>query len=442
MASDLAQGVMGEWWLPAAPNTKTPGVLTVSPAGEAHLDLLGSLEQPDPDDDEQLAIGLPPSSYSRIAGIADGNEYTLEDCLLTSQRFMMTGHERTRLTVSRVYEGVLFDDGEEPMFTEMFVTFQGFTHWLNPSTLTDSWTKDDAGKPTSRSVRLEIRSRADFEGPDGADCSIGQSWSVRGDRLVERGIQQDFYFRVKPSTAQAPSALLEVAGDLQALVAFGTGRNAAFETVQFHHADIHEAGVGLAPGPIRLYAEWQVHRDWPENGVRPQQMPLTFAKLGDLEGISSWLKTVGPSRTELARAMSTQYNPRMFTSDRLLNCAAAIESYDRQTTTDSFFRDRVLRVIDTVRMPFSKIAADPEGWATALKVARNDVAHHNPNMHGSGIRHFFLAHSARWLLMFTLLSAAGVDEDVLADVATSQTGKWLRDGLDEAFAGGWPAHTV
>lgn len=76
--------------------------------------------------------------------------------------------------------------------------------------------------------------------------------------------------------------------------------------------------------------------------------------------------------------MATRYSNGMFVSDRVLNCSAALEAFDRSASgnENSKFKTRLNRCAELAGDPFSSLVGNVDAWTEAIRLERDDVAHH------------------------------------------------------------------
>jgi len=339
----------GQWWLPENPDHKVAGTLSVSDTGRSDLRLIGSLRSPlgvgetsaEGDvtqtvftDKSMHAAGV----FSRIAGLSGSKAFTLDDCFQThwSGDLFGRGLDAQTIHVNQVLRGAYFEPGEALEFTTLIVRMDWLVYWVLLGGITESVTvqnPDDTNasmKPIEHVLTIKPVDPLDLEGPGGAAIQLAQMYGLDGDHITERRLTQDFYFVVGFPDVVPLQDLLSQAGALQDLVSIGTGKVAAFKEVSLRHPDIERSfGDKTHELPIELFAQWQVKNSQHPEYLTSYDMPFTFAQLGGAGGTEKWLKAVEQHRPALSRVMSTRYSPNRYVGDSFINCAAALEGYDR-----------------------------------------------------------------------------------------------------------------
>jgi hypothetical protein len=431
--------VDGQWWLPEAPDTKISGRLSVSEQGRAELSLIGAL-QPFLIGGDRDENGM----YPRIVGVAGGKAYTLEDSFQIHRSTpFMGGLDAQRILVNQVFRGAHFAHDEPLEFHAVHVTMDWLAYWVMRSGFGE---EREFGRLSDRRegtaiATLELKRIASesCRGEDGSTVTLWQAYGVDGDRIVERRLTQNFYFSIVRPELVDPRVLVDQVSDLQDLVSIGTGKVAAFGSLDLRHPDAvwppdekdsHEMA-------IEMFASWHVVNEEAPKLLHHFQMFFTLDDLGGMSGVERWLTVARRHRSALGRVMHTRYSKSMFISDRLFNCAAATEAYDREKhEDDATFAARVRRCASHAGEAFVDLVEDVDVWVSALKDARNDLAHHKPGMAAGKAERWFLSDSAYWLFVLCLLRDAEAPEAVFGRIVEHQDYLFLQRRLQQALATG------
>jgi hypothetical protein len=126
--------------------------------------------------------------------------------------------------------------------------------------------------------------------------------------------------------------------------------------------------------------------------------------------------------------MASRYAKEMFVSDRLLNCSAALEAFDRDSTKikGSNLRTRLQRCAALAGNPFANLVGGVDRWAETIRLERNDVAHHfGRRMRTSGSETYYFWQSLYWLYVMCLLRESGAPEEVFNHLQRHGQYQWL-----------------
>jgi hypothetical protein len=431
----------GQWWLPQSPDEKVHGRLAVSGDGRATLSLIGAFQDFEISAGDLEGAGV----YPRILGISEDKAYTLEDCFQIHRKtpFLVGGLDSERVLVNQVFRGAHFAPDEPLDFHRLNAAMDWLAYWVGRGGIEDA-TRHSAqlekcwpGALAATAIR-SVESQV-CRGHDGATIKLSQSWGMDGDGVVERRLTQDFYFTVEHVGLVSSRALVEQMGDLQDLVSIGTGRVAAFRSLNFQHPDViwPPEGERTHEVPIDFFANWNVVNDQPTKLLHHFQMFFTFEEFGGMEGIERWLLAVNRHGSALGRVMNSHYSKATYASDRLLHRTAAIEAFDRVGHPEySKFAVRVQRCADRAGVPFEALVGDVAAWVSALREARDDVAHHRPGIASGGAKRRVLGDSAYWLFVLCMLRDADAPPVVFQRIVEHADFDFLRVRLGEALAPG------
>ncbi|MGW5256511.1 ApeA N-terminal domain 1-containing protein [Streptomyces sp. NPDC004012] len=433
----------GHWWLPGREANKVPGTLKIDFSGGAELILIGALRSFEEFGEKSTKDGVTTTSfaqeaieksgtYPRIHGLVDVTAYTLEDCFQKrASRNLFGGVPTEVVHVNQVFKNVYYEDGEETVATGISFAVRHLAHWVRQPGLTYSI------RQLSKSSTIDVQSEPNisvhgFELPSedvplagGAQLHLRQRLILSGNGITAKTIEQVCYFRYDSKDLTHMRHLLEVASDVQDLVSIATNRTAQFDEVNFYHPEIR-----LMPDtqddtlkPIEFFARWNAATETAEK--EPQSLVFGFREFQGMSGVSSWLTVAAKYRTSLGRVMATRYSKSMPVSDRLLNRAASLESFDRERNGDSVdFGGRMARCADYAGGVFMEMVRDRRKWSKMVKADRDDVAH-NLGRSRETSEQYFLAESLYWLFVLCLLKEANAPRQVFRSIKAYEEFAWL-----------------
>jgi hypothetical protein len=439
--------VRGEWWLPGeGDRRRVAGSLRFSRETGAELVLIGRLRQmfdegERTEHDGETVITFTEESvnrsgvYPRLHGLAGNTAYTLDDCFrLEATDFLFGGQGSETLFVNRVFKGVWFDGDEALVARDLTVGLQNLETWVRETGIHEEFrfTEDGRFPEEDPWFRLEARPLGDRQTTTATRHTVTliHGLGIAGDRPTERSITQSFSWRFAMPGTTPIEDLLDVASDLQDLVSIATTRAAGFQSVSFRHPDVvRQAGEGDAQLlPLELFAQWSVGNDEDQKKLTAHDLVFTFGDLGGIDGVRRWLDVAATRRGPLGRVMATRYSPHMFVSDRVLNCAAALEAFDRERTgySGSYFKTRMKRCAALAGPPFQRLVGDIDTWASAVRDERHDVAHHlGRRLRAASSEAVFLAESMYWLFVLCLLREMDAPGAVFEGIERHDRYRWL-----------------
>ncbi|WP_067135658.1 HEPN domain-containing protein [Microtetraspora malaysiensis] len=418
MAPRRAFQVEGEWWLPGREGRRVTGTLRFDPEFGAELRLIGAFRgilDGGELTERRGTITVTHSresierdgTYPRILGVAGGKPYTLEDCVQTQAvRHLMNGGAAEAINVRQIYQGAHFEGDEPPSGNAVSVDLRYLTHWVGRPAIGESYISASATMSNAESVTLQAEPLDDeiVRLKSGARLRLTHSVRVSGDQITRRSLAQRFYFRIDTSDVEPSSDLIQRISDLQDLVSIAAGRTAEIDGLRLWHPDVAvRADDHVYPQPVQFFVQWN-NRDTSQTpgSMRLNDLYFTYEQFGGIDGVGRWLDGVEPYRSALGRVVASRYAKSMFTSDRFLNCAAALESFDKAKNKSGNFRDRMQRCTDLAGEPFQDLVHDIDAWIQVVKGHRNDIAHGTQVKQTSSAQ-FFLARSLYWLFVLCLL---------------------------------------
>jgi hypothetical protein len=436
--------VRGQWWLPGRDDRRVPGILTFSPEEGAELTLFGSLrsifeEGEHTEKDGTVRISITQAAlersgnYPRLHGDGGGTAYTLQDCLrVRSSSTIVPGQGSETIRVTRILKGALFEKDEALEGTGISFGLTNLVDWIGETGISEEWREADSALEDAPRFRIEA-----YEKPDrfatlanGGTVYLKHSVGITGDRMSDRSLTQGFHWRVNQPEMVSMDDLQDLASDVQDLVSIATDRTASFESVRFWHPEVYREmrGGDRMPEAIDLFVVWNTKAERPVRRLHEHNLLFTFEDLGGIDGVRRWMNAAARHRGGLGRVMATRYAKEMFVSDRLLNCSAALEAFDRDSTKakGSNLKTRLERCATLAGDPFTNLVGDVSRWAETIRVERNDVAHHfGRRMRTSGSETYYLWQSLYWLYVMCIMRDSGAPEEVFNHMQQHGQYRWL-----------------
>jgi hypothetical protein len=132
-------------------------------------------------------------------------------------------------------------------------------------------------------------------------------------------------------------------------------------------------------------------------------------------------------RSAVGRVTAT-LTPAMFLTDRLLNCAAALDSFDRKRngTKNTPLRTRIQRCVQLAGPYFEAWVGNVDAWLDVIRDARDDVAHNYDWRTSEPIQStYFLWRSLYWLFCLCILREAQAPDAVFDRIVAHEQWRWL-----------------
>lgn len=427
----------GEWWLPPAPDERVSGTLVVSERGEATLHLIGALGH------RRTGIMTPEAddgALSTIHGQVGSRYFTLDRCFQTKSTGVLTGGPvRQELHVNRVMTGnVLLEEPFE--MHKVHAWMDGLVHWAGRTGLSEDDGYDEQTGRSWTTIRLDHLPRASADLHNDGTVTLGHTWAVRGDLRSGRGVEQDFTIGLEWDSPSTLDALLAHMGLVQDLVSVALGRPCGYRRVAMFVEPSHTAGDAIFRDPpsVDVVANWVARAKTGARELNLADVRFTLQQMGGLPMLARWLEVANSHRGPLARVMATMYSRGMYISDRVLNCAAAVERYDKKRNGTASptrrkgeisFKEQVIRCATYAGPEFQDLVGDVDAWGATFKAHRTEVAHHLEIGEDSPNDALGVAMAARWMFLLCLFRDCGMPQDVFQGVAQSGDWRWLKSRL-------------
>ncbi|MEU0095083.1 HEPN domain-containing protein [Kribbella sp. NPDC006257] len=426
--------VNGKWWLPEKPANAVVGRLSYDPDKGTELVLAGTLKSYDEKstvlEDGSIQTELTESSldgsYPLIHGQSGSSAFTLIDCFRTKgSAHFPSMQEEEIIRANSAIKGAWFDG--DPMDAEgVSVSTRYLSHWIDIGGFEEDLESTPSGELT-KTLRITQRPAEQADLANGMKCTLVHGIGWAGEGIVSRELSQNYKFTIRNSALVELQDLLDMTSDFQDLVSVGTGRIAEYTHIWFSRPDVQEqtlAGTDVGELALHYYARWNVRDNAAAKKLAPHEMYFSYGDLGGMSGVKQWLDCAADYRSLLSAVMATSYSESMFVSDRLLNRAAALESFDKTVTgyQGSNFKTRIERCGKLAGPEFlALLGTSAEEWAKAVKFERDDIAHHL----GRHIRRdapdlYFLAESLYWAFVLCFLRQMNAPQAVFTRIMKHQ----------------------
>lgn len=438
--------VQGMWWLPESPAHKVPGWLRYNVHDGGELRLSGSLRPPEwivnerdgkivqryiagPTDEQRI--------YPRIHGQSGRRLFHLEDCFQTSiaHRLCREDDSAERVHVNWLLTGAWFDGEGQVEFDKAIVRYQHLTDWVGHSGLETDYFNPDPSAPFARATARSLPAfRATIQ--EGCDLLVWQELSTDGDGRNDLILNQRWTLTLSATGTRALDFFTDRVRDFQDLLTIATGTIANIDNFDFTHHDVPLTNLGGEPvGQIQerlgYHSRWS-HRDENRDRLNPHAMVFTFDDVGGIEGVRRWMQFANSYRSELSRVMATRYNNHMFLEDRVTNCVAALESFDRTRRGaphgTTILRERLRECVEFAGFPFTDLLGEEsvDDWTARAKNHRNTLDHHlDAFRNDTGIVERELGEQLFWLAALCFLRAADAPDIVFERARRHSTFRWL-----------------
>jgi hypothetical protein len=431
--------VLGQWWLPGPDAEVVPGVLTIADDGRAELALIGSLRNPFgfrvARAASEHALDDEDGEYPRVLGRDATKAYTLEFCRRSSLNSAGLGeHARERITVGRTYIGAWFGEGQIE-FDELRVSITHLDHWVQESGISEEHEVKE-GRWSRFTVSVESQGKRFCRPWTGTTVALLHGIGTGGDGQAQRHVTQRWTFAIRTRNAIGVDDLLGTAASLRALVAVGTCRRATFEETSALHPHLKRPNASgrSALVSVDIKAPWLYRADDVRAPRGAFDLAFTLAELGGLKGVSHWLRVARTHQDAVNRAMASQLSVGMFTSDRMLHAANALEVWDRyhrppkRNAPRITLAQRLRSAVTTAGYPFDEMVSQTDLWIKRVVKERNYGAH-TLGVSSDGGEQYMIARSCYWLFVLCMLREAGAPRSVFRHIVACPDFVWVAERM-------------
>lgn len=362
----------GFYWLPETPETKIPGVMTISAEGEVRLSLIGELRSllafapvtVNADGSSHVSVTEDSrdqaSQYSRVLGQSRQTFLTLEDGYESRHQSALFGGMPTQeLGFNQCFEGVAIEEGVGLTFDRLRFGLQHLTEWVGESGLSETIQFPDGDQPRVQTLQLTALGERTVELQGGGVLALHHAWSVTGD-FTARTLAQEFVFELRRDDAVPLEELMLVASGLQAFVAFGTGRVCGYDSLALSRPDLTDGTPGM-PDAFRRYVEYHARWRAYETSRRPidgHSMPFRLADVDGFDVFADWVPLHRRFRHQIDMVTSTRIGGGLV-SDKLLYRVAALEGMHKLLSSAGVTLAQRLRVLAVrVGEPFTDLVGN------------------------------------------------------------------------------------
>lgn len=421
----------GHWWLPATPEDRVSGYLTISAAGKAKLRLIGGFSS--------QHAAMHHGMVSKVNGHNDfalvhgrttkHNEVTLVDAIQTqaSSRMFFDKISAQSLEPARVLFGIHLANPHDRTFTSATFMIENFHAWAGTAGEVSYPLDDDDFSYRTATVREQPESRVSIG--DGLTLVVTNRLGLFSTRLsrsaAETACRTWTQLQIESSDPLEHNGFDEAIMSLADLVTFATGEPSAVteyaithQTPELRRRPVFEDELGIRSDEYDHTVSAAVRTQWlttPGDDGTPPRDPheylFTHADLAIVECIPRWFDLRSRARRAIDMVLSLTYGKQTYLQTEVLILATAAEALHRAIAPDTlrmqpadFERmmatamkgldptDREIiqnaihnepsyreRLIDLARVPsapaVSTLVPDVAKWAKEVAQIRNGLAH-------------------------------------------------------------------
>ena len=367
----------GYFSLPSAPDTRIPGILSISDGGVIKLELFGVFGTLDE-----------PESVERIVGhIQKGGFVTLDGCYCwkmsssvdTSRTF--EDISKSFIDVTRVFKGVAYREGEVPHFDTFTFSVEGIDEWVGISGIEANHQFEEH----TATISYELPANIPIELGNGMELLIAFSWKPTGLlNKKEAGVIQKINFHLVSKDPRELKEFISIAENITAFLCFATNEIVCLDSVSTtfnnFHQDVRQNLTMVTE--VDIYGHtWPHSKDEPE--ISRQKMLFKFEEIqSDLERkINKWIEAYEQITPAFHFYLWTQMGAYPYSEVKFLTLVQGLEAYHRKMFNEN--RMNLRNRIEEIIKPFENIIGTDEErqeLITSIMRTRNYWTHYDPEL--------------------------------------------------------------
>lgn len=344
----------GIFWLPAMPNHRLFGRLTISDGGGVELEVVGNF-------DVEVKLFDDTQPIARIVGEIEREGFvTLEGCQYRTKAFPLGPMARSTLVVDFAIFGVKYDEEEELEFNTFQFGLESLEQWIGISGVQVAIAHQQGTTDISYAPPEDIRIRL----TDGVtltvkfEASLHSASDEQGASINERN-----YLRLESSEALPLNAYLGLASKLTNFLCFAVDATVCMKEVVVSNREITRefSDDEKQAVPIPVYYSSRPHSALPSR-IKKNFCLFLFSDVAeDFEGcVSGWLTAYEEIKPSLNLYFSTKYGGHRYLEPKFLALAQAVETLHRRTELGTLMpKDEFASL---VQMILEHCPSERQGW--------------------------------------------------------------------------------
>lgn len=326
----------GYFWLPANPDKKLPGKLSILNGGKIELEIVGLF-------DESIA-GLNKllnnvDELDRVIGHIEEYGYvTLDGCHYKNRNYAFGGISKSIIRSNQAIMRVAFDQDEPIMLNNFRFSIEGINEWVGISGI--SVTNDFKLKTTN--INYTPPQDLIFKLDNGMQLTITYSWRVPfGNNPSEAKLTQKTYFKLTSEAEKPQSDFVSTAYKLTTLLCFAVDKTICINEV-FASVNSIQQEIGEKKKPL-IFEIFYQSLPWVKEipKIETHKMLFRFPQIkGEAEDIiNKWLLAYETINPALNLYFSSKTGDHKYLDSNFLALAQSLETYHRRTSDEKLMEE-------------------------------------------------------------------------------------------------------
>lgn len=304
----------GFFFTPSQPDSKHPGILTISEGGRAEIEITAKTVAFSTAN--EMEIGW-------LIGEVEGGYVTLEGCAYRKISLAFGSPAKSLITADAVYEGIGFT--KPPTFASVDFSVDGLSEWLGRS----AFKINIKERFEDHSITIEQQEPISCKLPDETSLEIKCEIKIPGSikyPIIE--LFQQAYITVTPPQPMTLRHYQKLSHQITRFFSFLIGKSAAIHSMVGETADdqLHHSQK-----KVRIY--FKSLNGTTKKDFSGHDMLLTYSKLGSkfVPLLSAWMKNYDKLTPALHHHYSLQDDSHRYADTKFIAIAQAIEALHRRT---------------------------------------------------------------------------------------------------------------
>lgn len=321
----------GYFWLPSKPESKIPGILSISDGGIIELEIFGMFNLNiksvmigfnDEDTFKEFRLN---GEVENIGGI------TLDKCLYRTQSFSFGGVGTSIVTVGQIFFGVYFDEGEELLFNNFRFSLDYLDDWVDTSGIKVEYYENSANA-TYIPIETIIT-------PLKNDISIGliYTWSLPGwPNITEAKFTQKVYLELNSENLLPLKEFVILVNKINTFINFAIGESVSIDEVILKRKDLYrEDENDLIPVGFYHKSSGFVEKT---SQINKRDMLFLYPFINENFGkiLNNWLNAYEIFEPSLNLYFSTKMNGQKYIDGKFLALIQGLETLHRRSSSETF----------------------------------------------------------------------------------------------------------
>ena len=343
---------LGDFWLPATPERKVPGMLSISNERGIELETFQALEG-----NMESLLNRNMGSFDRVVGhVEEYGHVTLDGCQYTTKSHNLSQDVKVHgiLRVDRVFTHVKYDEHESPCFNTFTFSIEGIDEWFSADGIMvgpghEEGTAVVLYKP-SVSIPLGVVNGMQLE----IVVYINRAGSAipREERITQRA-----YFKLVSGSDRELDEFLSVARKITNLLCFAINETVSLDSISATSSNLLR-GVGENSGPVHVNI-YNSSGVYPKNTAKTNLLDTLFG-FSDMQNdaggmINKWVEGYEDYKNAFDLYFLAQLRSQPSHTTKFLSLAQGLEVYHRKQCRDKYMEtSEFKKIIKSLTKGFPK----------------------------------------------------------------------------------------